>query len=275
MTKTQLTLGALGGPQTFNGQAAELLRQRYPMFSKVVYFPTSEATMEAAMRGDVDASCAQEQTSKGGFHPLMQARISQPGSEFYVIAETAQYYRCSLLGKPGADISDIQRVLGHTGSIAHSRQWLETNLTQAKIETVETNSLGAAQMVLDGDGSIASVGSPDLACETGLTELVKDIDDGSAVNYWAVSTQPLFQEQPTRLVLAGRLGDDPAMSALICAMAGIGFGLQAVSPRPTGRAIYEYDYLFRFRGEAPLSSVKTALAGFPAFRLAGAWHGKE
>jgi prephenate dehydratase len=275
MSKQQLTLGALGGPETFNGQAAELLRSHYPVFSRVVYFPTSERTMEAVTSGEVDASCGQEQTTKGGFHPLMQARISQPGSALYVIAEASQYYRCSLLGKKNTDISSVRLVLGHTGSIAHSRQWLEAKLPQAKIETVETNSLGAAQMVLEGDGSIVSVGSGDLAEKTGLLELVKDIDDGSAVNYWAVSAQPLFSDQPTRLVIAGRLGDESTMSRLICEMAETGFILQAVSPRPTGLRLFEYDYLFRFRGAGSLLLVKTTLERFRGLRLAGAWCASE
>src|SRR6201999_2241805 len=115
-----------------------------------------------------------------------------------------QHYHCSLLGKPGARQDQVRRVLGHTGSIAHSRPWLERNLPGATIETIGSNSIGAARVVLDGDGSIASVGSPDLAKEFGLVEMVREIDDGSVVNYWAVSLQPLFDPEPDRVVVTGR-----------------------------------------------------------------------
>ena len=275
MTKGGLTLGALGGPQTFNAKAAMLILERYPEFGEIVYFPTSEETMAAAMRNEVSAACGQEQTSKTGFHTGMQARVSAPGSPLYVIAETAQHYHCSLLGKPGAKPEMVRQVLGHTGSIAHSRHWLEANLPHAAIDTVGTNSLGAAQSVLDGDGSIASVGSPDLAREYGLTEMVTEIDDGSVVNYWAVSLEPRFCESPDRVVVAARFCDDSGMSDLICAMAGAGFALQAVYPRSSGTALYEYDYVFRFRGAGSLESVRAVLARFGAARLAGAWQSRE
>ncbi len=273
--KARLTLGALGGPQTFNAKAAKLILERYPEFGEIVYFPTSEETMAAVMRKDVNAACAQEQTSKTGFHAGMQARMAVPGSPLYISAETTQHYHCSLLGKPGAKPELVRQVLGHTGSIAHSRCWIEANLPNAKIDIVDTNSLGAAQSVLDGDGSIASVGSPDLAREFGLTEMVKEIDDGSIVNYWAVSLEPRFCESPTRLVIAARFREDSGMSDLIRAIAEAGFALQAVFPRASGEALYEYDYLFRFRGAGSLESVRAVLARFHSARLAGAWEARD
>src|SRR5215467_5842042 len=145
MGKSGLTLGALGGPHTFNAQAAKRLLRHYPQFGEISYFPTSEAVMQAALRGDVTAACGQEQISKDGFHVGMQARISAPGSRLYTIAEIAQAYHCSLLGKPGARLEQVRRILGHTGSVAHSRGWLEGNLPGAAIEIVETNSMAAAR----------------------------------------------------------------------------------------------------------------------------------
>jgi prephenate dehydratase len=274
VSTTRLTLSALGGPQTFNGQAAELLFERYPMFEAIVYCPTSEAVMEAALLGKADAACGQEQTSRNGFHAGMQARIAAPDSPLYVIAEATQRYHCSLLGKPGCELEQVRRIVGHAGSIAHSRPWLERNLPQAKIDTIDTNSLGAASAVLAGDGSIASVGSAALAREFGLAELVREIDDGSVVNYWAVSLRPVFSPTPTRLVVAGRFGDESGMSGLVLALAHKGYTLQAVYPRATGTALFEYDYVLRFRGTGSLQDVRALLAPMRSARLAGAWEAR-
>jgi prephenate dehydratase len=273
--KSGLTLGALGGHHTFNGQAATLLMWHYPEFTGVVYFPTSDAVMEAALRGEVTAACGQEQTSKDGFHRGMQARISAPGSRLYVIAEVPQHYHCSLLCKPGARLEQVRRVLGHTGSIAHSRRWLERNLPDAEIETVDTNSTGAARAVLEGDGSIASVGSPDLAREFALAEMVAEIDDGSVVNYWAVSLSPLFDPAPDRLVVTGCFRGEPEMTEVVCGLRDGGFNLHAIFPRATGAALYEYDYVFRFWGNGSLEPVQSLLLRFPSMRLAGAWRSYE
>jgi prephenate dehydratase len=271
MEKSCLTLGALGGPHTFNAQAAKQLMRHYPQFGKILYFPTSEAVMQAALRGEVTAACGQEQTSKDGFHTGMHARIGTPGSRLYAVAEIARAYHCSLLGKPGARRGQVQRVLGHSGSVAHSRAWLERTLPDAAIEIVETSSIGAARTVLDGDGSVASVGSPDLAKEFGLSELASDIDDGSVVNYWAVSLEPLFDPTPDRLAVAGRFHGEPEMSRMVCALRDGGFDLHAIFPRASGTALYEYDYVFRFWGAGTLHAVQSVLARFPSVRLAGAW----
>jgi len=271
MSAGALTLGALAGPQTFNAMAAARLVACYPEFGRIVYFPTSEATIEAAARGEVDAACGQEQTSLNGFHTGMQARLAAPQSQLHIVAEVSQRYRCSLLGKPGSEIGALRRVLGHDGSIAHSRRWLEASLPGAAIEVVTTSSLGAARAVLEGDGSIGSVGSPSIAREFGLAELVKEIDDGSVVNYWAVSREPRFSRTPDRLVVAWRCGEGSPMTGFIGAIAETGFVLQAIYPRATGTALFEYDYLFRFCGSGRLDDVRAALKPYHGARLAGAW----
>ena len=271
MSEAKLTLAALGGPQTFNAMAAARLAACYLEFGRIVYFPTSEETIAAAVRGEVDAACGQEQTSLNGFHVGMQARISAPDSRLHIVAEVAQRYRCSLLGKPGTELGAVRRVLGHDGSIAHSRRWLEATLPGVTIEVVTSSSLGAARAVLESDGSIASVGSPDLAGEFGLEEMVREIDGGAVVNYWAVSREPRFSQVPDRLAIAWRCGDGSPMATLIGAIAQTGFVLQAIYPRATGAALYEYDYLFRFRGSAALDDVCAALAPYRGARLAGAW----
>src|ERR1700692_2974434 len=112
MGKSGLTLGALGGPYTFNAQAAKRIVQHYPQFGEIIYFPTSDQVIQAVLRGDVTAACGQEQTSKDGFHVGMQARIAVPESRFYAVAEVAQAYRCSLLGKRGARLAQVGRILG-------------------------------------------------------------------------------------------------------------------------------------------------------------------
>jgi prephenate dehydratase len=264
----------LGGPQTFNARAANAMCARYPQFAEIVYWPTSDEVVQAALRGEVDAACAPEQTSKTGFHAGMLARMAAPDSKLYVIAEIARLYNCSLLGKPGATLAQVARVVGHDGSIAHSRPWLERNLPRAAITIVDTHSAVAARAVLDGDGSIASVGSPDLAATFGLVELAKEIDDGSAVNYWALSLQQLFPDAPTRVLVTGRFGDDAQLSALILALAQTGYLIRTVCPQASGHALHEYDYLLRFAGAGRLDAVRAVLGRFGSARLAGAWEAR-
>jgi prephenate dehydratase len=275
MTGTPWKLGALGGAQTFGAQAARLMLDSYPEFGKqLAYYPTSDDALEALLRGEVTAFCAPEQMSNTGFHVGMQQRMMAPDSPLHVLAEITHAYHCSLLGKPGARVEQVRRVLGHTGSVTQSRPWLEANLPNARIEIVDTNSLGAARSVLDGDGSIASVGTPELARECGLIEIAKDIDGASVGSYWALSRDRLFSAKPTRLVLVGRMKDDGRLSRLVCAMMEAGYALQTVSSRPSGKALYEYDYMLRLRGEGTLETVEALVSGFAPLRLAGAFEAR-
>jgi prephenate dehydratase len=275
MSKPGFTLGALGGPQTFNGKAAKSLMRCYPQFTEIVYLPTTEAVMQAALQGEITAACGQEQTSKDGFHLGMHRRIAAPGSRLHVVAEVSQAYYCSLLGKPHSGLDQVRRILGHTGSIAHSRPWLERNLPGAIIEIVNTSSIDAAHTVLDGDGAVASVGSPELAREFGLIEMAQGIDEGSIVNYWAVSLSPLFDRMPDRLAVAARFRGEPEVSQMISRLRENGFDLQAIYPRASGAALYEYDYVFRFWGSGSLDAILSLLSRFPSVRLAGAWRSHE
>jgi prephenate dehydratase len=271
MPEVTLTLGALGSEQTFNGIAANAMRAQYPFLGQIVYFPTSPEAFAAAVRGDVSATCAPERSSVTGFHSGMLAAITRDEPLLYVIAEVDRVYHCSLLAKPGAVLSKIKKVCGHDGSIAHSRRWLERNLPAAEIEVVGTNSTMAARAARDGDGSIASVGSVGAALEFGLEELVRDIDEGSRVNYWAISRTPLFDPKPTRLVVVGRFGENDQLSRFVGTFFEEGYALRTVATKVTGESFDELDYILTFSGAGRLNSVQDRLASIARARLAGAF----
>jgi prephenate dehydratase len=268
--RSNLTLAALGGPNTFGGDAAQRMRECYPEFSSIMYFPTEKEAADFANNG-ADAFCVPQQMAWTGVHPGIQAYIYRLDSKLCVIAEIVHAYHCSLLVKPGSKIGQIKRILGHTGSITQSRTWLMEHVPQAEIVVVHTSSQGAAQEVSSGDGSLASVGTPGMAREYGLEEAAKDIDGGSLGAYWAISPHRLFSKAPERLVVAGRFSEQNDLSGLIGALAAQGFRLHTTHQNASGLRLYEYDYVLRFGGQGDLSGVEKALSVFPAARLAGAF----
>lgn len=272
--RTNMKLGALGGPNTFGGDAAQRFLALYPEFSEVVYFRTSEEGFDFAANR-TDAMCAPQQMSKTGFHPRVQARVARPDSTLYVLAEVTHAYHCSLLGKRGSRLERIKRVLGHTGSVTQSRAWLAQHLPQAEIVIVDSSSLGAAQEVASSDGSVASVGTPGMARQLGLEELAKDIDGGSVGSYWALSPHALYGDNPSRLVVAGRFEGDGGLTDLVGALGRAGFRVQTVYTQPSGRRLYEYDCVLRLAGRGGLAAVQEALSRFTTARLAGAFEARE
>ena len=87
--------------------------------------------------------------------------------------------------------------------------------------------------------------------------------------------EPHYHEAPRRLVVTGRFCDDGLtsgqLSALICALAKIGYVVQTISAQPSCEALFEYDYVLRFRGDGKLPAVRAALEPFKSARLAGAF----
>lgn len=271
MTRPRLRLAVLGGPATFGGQAARRMQALYPEFSELVYFPADGA----APAGDDDARCAPEQMSRGGSIARMQQQICEPGSITYVRAEITHEHHASLLAKPGARLETVRRVLGHAGSLIQSHPWLTAHIPQAELVTVETSSQAAAEEVAKSDGTIASVGTSEMAHQYGLVELGKDIDGGNVGNYWTISAKPLFSDTPTRLVVTGRFDGGGRLGALITTLAAAGFRLLTLYSQPTGRALFEYDYVLRFGGSGTLAEVQRALTAFSSARLAGAFEARE
>lgn len=273
-SRSNLVMAALGGPNTFGGDAAKRICELYPRFTDIIYYPTAEEAL-AFEDGKADAACAPQQMQWTGVHPGIQAYVGGYGSKLFVVAEVVHAYHCSLLLKPGAQLSQVKKVLGHTGSLTQCKNWFSANLPQAEIVIVDTSSQGAAEAVKQGDGSIASVGTPGMAEQYGLEQQAKDIDGGAVGAYWAISPHALFDENPTRLVVTGRFHDDGTLSPLISGLLERGFTLQTTYQAPSGKRLYEYDYVLRFAGRGTLGHVKETLMKFPAARLAGAFEACE
>jgi prephenate dehydratase len=269
-----LKLAALGGPNTFGGQAAQRLKELYPEFAEIAYFRTAEESMDWA-HGSGDAACAPEQMRWTGIHPGIHGHVSPPDSKIYVVAEVTHEYHACLLGKPGTRLEDVHEVQGHTGSVTQSEDWLREHVPQARVNIIDTSSHGAAQTVSESDGTIASIGTEDMGRQFGLEVLGRDIDGGSVANYWALSPRPLFSAAPTRVLVAGRIGADGSLTDLVTGLAQAGYRLHTVSAVPSGKTLYEYDYVLRFVGAGTLAAVQEALRRVPAARLAGAYEARE
>lgn len=264
------TLGALGGPQTFGGQAAKLFVRHFPELGEVKFVDNSAQLLAEDGIWRVDAACVPAYTSRTGPHENTHRRLVKR-EDLNVLAEDRHSYRCALLVKPGAELRDVSRVLGHTGSINQSRLWLAKNLPDAAIAVVTSHSLGAAQEALDSDGSVAAVGTLDVARDVGLEVAASDIDGGSVGLYWALSPTPAEVAVPTRVVVAGVVNAGAGLVDLIAGIAQIGHRLVSLNLVPMGDALFHDGCVAYFSGEGPVDAVREIVFSVPGMRLAGAY----
>jgi prephenate dehydratase len=263
------TLGALGGPQTFGGQAAAGFAQRYPELGHVAFVDSSAELFADDGRWRADAACVPAFTSQAGPHLNTHRRLIERG-DLYVLAEDRHAYHCALLVRPGTRLPAIRRVLGHTGSVTQSRPWLAANLPGAEVHIVASHSLGAGREVLAAGGDTAAVGSLSLAAELGLEVLATDIDGGSVGFYWALAGQPATVPRPNRVVVTGSTRDGAGLSTLVGRLSRAGFRLVSLNQVAAGDCLFHDGCVGYFTGRGPVETVSEAVAD-SGFRLAGAY----
>ena len=267
MSARLISVGTLGGPATFAGEATQALCARHPEFGAPVYFPSIDDCWRELGRGSVEVIVVGAQRS-GQAHrgeALM-------GGRYYVIDEHAHALQCNLYAKPGTRKAAVRRISGHS-SMVQCAAWLDREFPGVPREMHRLNSVAAAAEVLAGDGTAAVVGSRSLPQVVGgLEALALGIDDGALGSWWAVSREPRFSEQPQVALVAARCASDGALGALVAAMADADCGLDTAAAFPVPEGFAVYDYLLTFGTRGSLADIRRALARFAHARLVGAWH---
>ena len=268
-------LGALGGPHTFGGQAARAMLELRPDLGAVAYLPNSAELFADDGNWRVDAACVPAHTSRAGAHLSTHRKLADR-PDMYVVGEIEHAYRCALLVRSGTRLTDIRTVLGHTGSHNQSRAWLGRMGPDADLMVVDTHSRGAALAVAAGDGTLAAVGTTDLADETGLEILEHDIDDGSIGLYWAVGPRLLMSSTPDRVVVAGTTGATPShqdLTATLRLLHVTGYAVAAVFSEAVGDRLLHNRVVLYCHGsaESSLQVLASGLELIAPFRLAGAY----
>lgn len=258
-----MRIGALGGPTTFAGQAAERFRDR----GELSYFATAQKEWQALQQGAIDAFVMLAESSTTGAADLAR-RAASPDFPYFVLAEAQVPYGCLLLAK--AESGPVRRILGH-GSVSQCRAYLDAHYPGIEIEVEQTSSLAAAETVLHGDGSLALVGTASTAEQFGFEVLARDIDAGATGNYCLIGREAAFADQPRTVIVSGRFDGGVELGYAIALLGDAGFSLRTISTWATGSALFAYDYLLAFQGQGGREAVQPIIASAPALRLVGAF----
>lgn len=262
-----LSLGTLGGAETFAGEATKTLRARHPEFSEPTYFPSMEDCWEALQADKIEVLLLGSERTGQSHHgrPVLE-------NGWFVLDEVTQPLGCNLYVKPGTERKNIKRITGH-GSTHQCVGWLEREFPGIPLDLHRLNSLAAGREALAGDCTTAVVGTKSLRNALPEMELIAtDIDAGALSSWWAMSKTPAYAEQPRHLVISGRFDREGGLGRLVAAIAAIGFHLHttAAFPVPEG-ASGVYDYLVAFSGAGKLTDVQRVVKAAPGTRLVGAF----
>lgn len=264
----EMSLGTIGGPETFAGQSSGMLRSLHPELPEPIYFESAPALFAALRNREVDAVVGAGATVGGGY-TVMARMIAEVGSDLNVLIEEPLPFNCALLGRHGSTLATIRCVYGGLGSLAQARAFVTRELPHASTAIYEAPG-ATARTIAHGDGSLAMLGTRAFAQKWALVVLADDVD-GGAVNgiWWVVSRHRRFDTNPKVLFVTGRFGDDGQLGRLASEVTMAGYSLCGATAYPSD-ALLEFDYLLRFRGTGRIDQIEQSLAGFPAVRLAGA-----
>jgi hypothetical protein len=227
-------IATLGGPSTFAGQATTAFLAGAGSTAHVGFYPTMEDVWQALRSGEVDGIILTAESTHVGMTDVARAVLRDP--ELQVLGEVVLPYHCALLGKPGASLDQVTRVTGH-GSLAQCRRYLARHLPSAEVAVHKANSVAAARQVLEGDGSLAVVGTLAAAAETGLAILAKDVDDGSSGSWWLIGPASTVPAQGDTAIVENSIGQN-AWPTILCGSEP--WLLRSVLVEPSGQALFEY-----------------------------------
>lgn len=230
-------IGTLGGPSTFAGQATAAFIGGSDSTARVGYYPTMDGVWQALLTGEADGIILTAESTHAGMTDVARAVLRDP--ELRVLGEVVLPYHCALLGKPGASLDQITRVTGH-GSLLQCRRYLARHLPRADVAVHKANSVAAAREVLEGDGSLAVVGSLAAASETGLAILAEDVDEGSCASWWLIGRVSAVPAHGTTTIVENTVGQDTWPAFLHGSEPWL---LRSMLVEPSGQALFEYHTL--------------------------------
>ncbi|MBP5605902.1 MAG: hypothetical protein J6X60_10230, partial [Ruminiclostridium sp.] len=177
----------LGPEGTYTEEAARLFFGTSAGF--IPKATVEEAIGDAASGVSDYAVIPQENTLGGAVTNYVDALVSR--DDVYVVGEVIIPISQTLMGVPGAQISDIKTVCSHAQGITQSEQWRRENIPGAVTEEMGSTAAAAAYVAKQGDKTIAAVAAPGAAVLYGLEVLAENVQitDANRTRFYVLSRE--------------------------------------------------------------------------------------
>lgn len=245
------------GPQgTFTEQAARALAPR----AELIPEETIGAALTATRKGEVESACVPVENSVEG--PVTATLDGLAEQEPLVsIAEALLPVRFSVLARQSAD--PVRTVASHPHALAQVREWLATNLPDAR--TVAAASTAAAAVAVRDGEYDAAVTAPVAAEHYPLRVLATGIADvPDARTRFLLLRLPGELPEPTGAdrtsIVAAAPNRTGTLSELLTELATRGINLTRLDARPIRGNFGEYRFFIDFEGHLAEPRIGDAMA---------------
>ena len=213
------------------------------------------------LSGEADyAVIPQENTVGGAVVNYVDALIG--AEDAFVVGEVILPISQTLMGVPGATLSDIQTVCSHAQGLTQSAQWRSENLPDAATEEMASTA------------AVAAPGAPALYGLEVLAENVQ-ITDANKTRFYVLCRQSLEGEGLTCAVLVATC-EANQIDDIIVRLHDAGLEMVTRHDRPEGSALGNYHYVIEVESEDGVTEAQIdAVRNMNGVRFAGCFNAVE
>ncbi len=211
----------------------------------------------------------QENTVGGAVVNYVDALIA--AEDAFVVGEVVLPISQTLMGVPGATLSDIKTVCSHAQGLTQSARWRSEHLPDAAAREMASTAAAASYVAETGDASVAAVAAPGAAALYGLEVLAENVQitDANKTRFYVLSRQALEAEGLTRAVFVVTCAAD-RIDDIIVLLHGAGLEPVALHDRPEGSRLGDYHYVIEVGNDEGVTAEQLdAVRGVEGVRFAG------
>ena len=272
-SRRQVRVSYLGPEGTYTEEAARFWFQNG---EELIPDETVADAIADVAAGKADyAVIPQENTLGGAVLNYVDALIAE--ENVYVAGEVILPISQTLMGIPGAALSDIRTVCSHAQGLTQSAQWRAEHLPDAETMEMASTAAAASYVAERKDPSVAAVAAPGAAPLYGLEVLAENVQitDANRTRFYVLSAEPLEEEGLTRAVFVAtcegnQLGD------IMAALREAGLRIVSLHDRPEGSRLGMYRYVIEVSSDGGVTASQAeAVSALEGVRFAGRFNAAE
>ena len=271
--ETSARVSYLGPAGTYTEEAAQFFFQGGEALNPK---ETVNDAIADLLSGEADyAVIPQENTVGGAVVNYVDALIG--AEDAFVVGEVILPISQTLMGVPGATLSDIQTVCSHAQGLTQSAQWRSENLPDAATEEMASTAAAASYVAEMGDKSIAAVAAPGAPALYGLEVLAENVQitDANKTRFYVLCRQSLEGEGLTCAVLVATC-EANQIDDIIVRLHDAGLEMVTLHDRPEGSALGNYHYVIEVESEDGVTEAQIdAVRNMNGVRFAGCFNAVE
>ena len=243
---TRATVACQGIEGAYSQQACDRMFQ----FPSILYFSTFDAVFSAVEKGMCEYGVLPIENSAAG--SVTQVYDLMERHNFSIVKGIRQRIDHVLLGKEGAQLSDIKQIVSHPQGIAQCNRFLAAH-PEIEIVPMENTAVSAKYVADANSKEVAAIASRRCAALYNLTPVVESISDtdNNFTRFIVIGKKLQLFPHANKISMMLTLPHEPgALNRMISRFSAMGLNLTKLESRPIpGR---EFEFRFYFDVEANL-----------------------